>query len=73
MAFWEQVAEHYQDAPASVVFEILNEPNGEVIRDPFESSVKYTSRHFGSTPLGRNRRRGECPARSSSGYQAVIQ
>lgn len=30
MAFWEQVSEHYKDAPASVVFEILNEPNGKV-------------------------------------------
>ncbi len=28
MAFWEQVSEHYKDAPASVLFEILNEPNG---------------------------------------------
>jgi endoglucanase len=30
MAFWAQVSEHYKDAPASVVFEILNEPNGKV-------------------------------------------
>jgi len=30
MAFWEQVSEHYKDAPASVVFEIMNEPNGQV-------------------------------------------
>ena len=27
-AFWRQVASHYKDAPASVLFEILNEPNG---------------------------------------------
>lgn len=27
LAFWEQVAEHYKDAPNSVVFELLNEPN----------------------------------------------
>lgn len=27
MAFWTQVAAHYQDAPNKVVFEILNEPN----------------------------------------------
>jgi endoglucanase len=27
MAFWTQVAAHYQDAPDKVVFEILNEPN----------------------------------------------
>ena len=30
MAFWEQVSEHYKNGPASVVFEILNEPNGKV-------------------------------------------
>lgn len=28
LAFWEQVAAKYADAPAGVVFEILNEPNG---------------------------------------------
>jgi len=27
-AFWRQVALHYKDAPAGVIFEILNEPNG---------------------------------------------
>jgi len=27
MAFWSQVIDRYQDAPSSVVFEILNEPN----------------------------------------------
>jgi len=27
-AFWKQIAPRYQDAPSSVVFEILNEPNG---------------------------------------------
>jgi len=30
LAFWQQVAEVYQLAPPSVVFEILNEPNGEL-------------------------------------------
>jgi endoglucanase len=30
MAFWEQVAEHYKDAPNGVLFEILNEPNGQL-------------------------------------------
>ena len=30
MAFWRQVAPHYQNAPAGVVFEILNEPNGKL-------------------------------------------
>jgi endoglucanase len=28
LAFWEQVAGRFKDAPDSVVFEILNEPNG---------------------------------------------
>ncbi len=27
LAFWQQVAEAYKDAPPSVIFEILNEPN----------------------------------------------
>jgi endoglucanase len=29
-AFWQQISEHYKDAPASVIFEILNEPNGKI-------------------------------------------
>ena len=27
LAIWRQVAEHYQDYPATVFFELLNEPN----------------------------------------------
>jgi endoglucanase len=27
LAFWSQVADHYQGSPSAVVFEILNEPN----------------------------------------------
>jgi len=30
LAFWTQVAEHYEDAPNGVIFEILNEPNQAV-------------------------------------------
>jgi endoglucanase len=30
MAFWEQVAPRFKDAPPQVMFEILNEPNGKV-------------------------------------------
>jgi endoglucanase len=30
LAFWEQVAEIYKDAPPSLVFEILNEPYGQL-------------------------------------------
>src|SRR5437764_10101202 len=33
MAFWEQVADHYKDAPNRVLFEILNEPNSQVTPD----------------------------------------
>jgi len=28
LAFWQQVAPHFQNEPSSLVFEILNEPNG---------------------------------------------
>jgi endoglucanase len=28
LAFWSQVADHYQRAPNNVIFEILNQPNG---------------------------------------------
>jgi endoglucanase len=28
LAFWKQIAPRYKDSPSSVVFEILNEPNG---------------------------------------------
>ncbi len=30
MAYWKQIARHFQDAPNSVLFEILNEPNGQL-------------------------------------------
>jgi endoglucanase len=33
LAFWEQVADHYKDAPNSVLFEILNEPNTQLTPD----------------------------------------
>jgi endoglucanase len=40
MAFWEQVAEHYQDAPNGVLFEILNEPNRQVTPDAWNEWIK---------------------------------
>jgi endoglucanase len=40
MAFWEQVAARYKDAPASVVFEILNEPNGKVTPEMWNAWLK---------------------------------
>ena len=33
LAFWRQVAPRFQNAPSSVVLEILNEPNGEMTPD----------------------------------------
>ena len=30
LAFWRQVAPHFKDAPSGVLFEILNEPNGQM-------------------------------------------
>ncbi len=33
MSFWKQVSAHYKDAPSSVVFEILNEPNGKLTHE----------------------------------------
>jgi len=30
LAIWAQIAEHYRDAPDSVYFELLNEPNGSL-------------------------------------------
>jgi endoglucanase len=29
-AFWQQIAHHFRDAPDSVLFELLNEPNGQL-------------------------------------------
>jgi endoglucanase len=40
LAFWEQVAEHYKDAPNSVMFEILNEPNGQVTAEIWNGWLK---------------------------------
>jgi len=33
LAFWSQIAERYKDAPSSVLFEILNEPNTKLTDD----------------------------------------
>ncbi len=30
LAYWKQVAAHFQDAPDTVLFELLNEPNGKL-------------------------------------------
>jgi endoglucanase len=40
LAFWEQVAEHYKDAPNGVLFEILNEPNTQLTPDAWNGLLK---------------------------------
>jgi len=40
MAFWEQVAEHYKGAPPSVLFELLNEPNGKLTPEVWNAYLK---------------------------------
>jgi endoglucanase len=37
LAFWEQVAARYKDAPNNVIFEILNEPNSAITVDGWNS------------------------------------
>ncbi len=34
LAIWEQIALHFKDAPPTILFELLNEPNGEFNRQP---------------------------------------
>jgi endoglucanase len=40
LAFWRQIAPRYQDAPPSVLFEILNEPNGKVTPELWNALLK---------------------------------
>ncbi len=40
MAFWKQIAPRFKDAPPSVVFEILNEPNGQVTAKVWNEWIK---------------------------------
>ncbi len=40
LAFWSQVASRYQDAPASVMFEILNEPNRQLTPEGWNTLLK---------------------------------
>jgi len=40
LAFWEQVAPRYQDAPNSVLFEMLNEPNRQLTAPVWNSMLK---------------------------------
>jgi len=40
LAFWEQVAPIYKDAPDGVVFELLNEPNGQLTDAKWNALLK---------------------------------
>lgn len=40
LAFWEQIAPRYQDAPAGVLFEILNEPNSQLTAPMWNGLLK---------------------------------
>jgi hypothetical protein len=40
LAFWQQVAERYKDQPNAVVFEILNEPNGQLDAPAWNALLK---------------------------------
>jgi endoglucanase len=39
LAIWRQVAEHYRDAPPTVLFELLNEPNRELTRERWNEAL----------------------------------
>jgi endoglucanase len=39
-AFWRQIAERYKDTPDSVLFEILNEPNGKLTAEAWNGLAK---------------------------------
>ena len=40
LAFWQQVSEHFQQAPDAVLFEILNEPNGQLTAERWNPLLK---------------------------------
>ncbi len=37
IALWKQIAAHYKDLPESIYFELLNEPNGNMTKDKWNS------------------------------------
>jgi endoglucanase len=39
LALWKQVAEHYRDRPERLYFELLNEPNGKVTDDRWNTLI----------------------------------
>jgi endoglucanase len=40
LAFWQQVSEHFRRAPDDVLFEILNEPNGQLTAERWNPLLK---------------------------------
>jgi hypothetical protein len=51
-AFWQQISEHYKDAPANVMFEILNEPNGKITPARIRRGPSLSARRSGTaSPL----------------------
>jgi endoglucanase len=38
LAVWRQVAEHYKDAPPTVMFEVLNEPHGKLTPEKWQAA-----------------------------------
>jgi endoglucanase len=54
LAFWQQVADIYKDAPDSVVFEILNEPNGQLTAERWNALMRVALAAIRKTNPGRN-------------------
>lgn len=54
LAFWEQVAAHYKDAPNGVLFEILNEPNSQLTPEAWNSLLKRSLAVIRTTNPQRN-------------------
>ena len=50
LAFWKQVGEQHKDQPNSVVFELLNEPNGQLDSDSWNALSKWPRRHSQHQP-----------------------
>jgi endoglucanase len=42
LALWQQIAEHYQDYPAPLAFELLNEPQGALSADKWNELLAAT-------------------------------
>ncbi len=42
LAFWQQLAEHYKNAPPEVLFELLNEPNSELTPELWNELLRET-------------------------------